>query len=104
MVVSGHIEVLVDGEWMALAAGHAVRFAADRAHGYHDLNEYAAVFHNLIHYGHPAGAAGNATPHSPIEHRRVRAQPSHRSCAFLIRIKRRGAHRYNASEYNGEPL
>ncbi len=57
MVVSGNMEVLVDGEWMALAAGHAVRFAADRAHGYRNLNEYAAVFHNLIHYGHPASAA-----------------------------------------------
>jgi transcriptional regulator with XRE-family HTH domain len=50
IVLRGHMEVLVEGEWMALAEGQAVRFSADRAHGYRNTSERAAVFHNLIHY------------------------------------------------------
>lgn len=50
IVISGQMEVYVDGVWQALAQGEAVRFAADREHGYRNLNEHAAVFHNLIHY------------------------------------------------------
>ena len=50
IVVRGHMAVLVDGVWRGLAEGQAVRFAADRAHGYRNLGDSPAVFHNLIHY------------------------------------------------------
>lgn len=50
VVVAGGIEVLVDGAWQALAPGEAVRFAADRPHGYRNLHAVPAVVHNLIHY------------------------------------------------------
>ncbi|MGE6109722.1 helix-turn-helix domain-containing protein [Aeromonas sobria] len=50
IVISGAMEVLVDGEWRLLEQGAAVRFAADRPHGYRNLGEVPAIFHNLIHY------------------------------------------------------
>ena len=50
IVLRGTMEVLVEGQWMKLAEGQAVRFSADRAHGYRNTSERAAVFHNLIHY------------------------------------------------------
>lgn len=55
IVVDGALEVLVEGAWRALARGEAVRFAADRPHGYRNLGAAPAVAHNLIHYpGAPA--------------------------------------------------
>ncbi|MGY3945265.1 helix-turn-helix domain-containing protein [Aeromonas tecta] len=50
IVISGAMEVLVDGDWQSLEQGEAVRFAADRPHGYRNLGIAPAVFHNLIHY------------------------------------------------------
>ncbi|WP_265434562.1 helix-turn-helix domain-containing protein [Aeromonas salmonicida] len=50
IVISGLMEVLVEGEWRSLAQGEAVRFAADRPHGYRNLGIAPAIFHNLIHY------------------------------------------------------
>ncbi|WP_042012470.1 helix-turn-helix domain-containing protein [Aeromonas fluvialis] len=50
IVISGVMEVLVEGEWRSLAQGEAVRFAADRPHGYRNLGIAPAMFHNLIHY------------------------------------------------------
>lgn len=50
VVVRGAMEVLVEGEWKPLVAGDAVRFPADRPHGYRNRNDVPAVFHNLIHY------------------------------------------------------
>ena len=50
IVLRGRMEVLIDGHWIDLAEGHAVRFAADRPHGYRNRQETPAVFHNLIHY------------------------------------------------------
>ena len=60
IVLSGAMEVLADGVWHELGEGDAVRFAADRPHGYRNLNEAPAVCHNLIHY-----PAGTATPFPP---------------------------------------
>ena len=37
-----------------LGIGDAVRFPADRPHGYRNLNSSPAVFHNLIHYRTPS--------------------------------------------------
>ena len=56
IVLRGPMEVLVEGEWIALAEGEAVRFAADRPHGYRNRRDTPAVFHNLIHYGSGAAA------------------------------------------------
>ena len=57
IVVRGRMEVLVDGLWRELGEGQAVRFAADRAHGYRNPGERPAVFHNLIHYAADPRAA-----------------------------------------------
>ncbi len=56
IVLRGPMEVLVEGEWIALGEGEAVRFAADRPHGYRNRGAMPAVFHNLIHYGSGAAA------------------------------------------------
>ncbi|WP_421237779.1 helix-turn-helix domain-containing protein [Aeromonas jandaei] len=50
IVISGLMEVLVEGEWRSLTQGEAVRFAADRPHGYRNQGVAPAIFHNLIHY------------------------------------------------------
>jgi transcriptional regulator with XRE-family HTH domain len=59
IVLRGRMEVLVEGEWRELTEGHAVRFAADRPHGYRNRQETPAVFHNLIHY---RSASADSTP------------------------------------------
>ncbi|GGB95861.1 DNA-binding protein [Marinobacterium zhoushanense] len=50
IVIRGQMEVLIDGQWQRMREGDAVRFVADRAHGYRNLTQSPAVFHNLIHY------------------------------------------------------
>lgn len=50
LVIRGQIEVLVDGQWHPLAEGEAVRFSADRPHGYRNRGTVAAICHDLIHY------------------------------------------------------
>ncbi len=54
VVLHGAMEVLVEGGWQPLAAGDAVRFPADRPHGYRNPGGAPAVFHNLIHYRTPS--------------------------------------------------
>ena len=56
IVLRGPMEVLVWGEWIELGEGGAVRFAADRPHGYRNRRETPPVFHNLIHYAQTAGS------------------------------------------------
>ncbi|MEN3112665.1 helix-turn-helix domain-containing protein [Uliginosibacterium paludis] len=51
LVVRGEMEVLVEGHWHVLREGEAVRFAADRPHGYRNAGSEPAVCHDLIHYG-----------------------------------------------------
>jgi transcriptional regulator with XRE-family HTH domain len=51
LVVRGEMEVLVEGRWHALREGEAVRFAADRPHGYRNAGGEPAICHDLIHYG-----------------------------------------------------
>jgi len=60
VVVSGEMEVLVDGRWRKLGDGEAVRFPADRPHGYRNRSTQPAVCHNLICY--PENAAPEKTP------------------------------------------
>ncbi|NMF90187.1 helix-turn-helix domain-containing protein [Aromatoleum petrolei] len=62
IVIHGTLEVLIDGCWHPLKEGDAVRFAADRPHGYRNLGDAPAVCHNLICY------TGVATPRSAPPH------------------------------------
>lgn len=64
IVLRGPMEVLVEGEWIELGEGEAVRFAADRPHGYRNRRETPVVFHNLIHY---AATAEHAVPVNPMQ-------------------------------------
>jgi transcriptional regulator with XRE-family HTH domain len=50
VVLTGAMEVLENGEWLALKKGDALRFAADRDHGYRNQSAEDVVFHNLISY------------------------------------------------------
>lgn len=52
IVTRGEMEVLIEDVWQLMGEGDAVRFAADRPHGYRNLTAVPAVFHNLIHYRH----------------------------------------------------
>lgn len=61
LLISGSMDVLIDGSWQRLHPGEAVRFAGDRAHGYRNLGDTAAVCHNLIHYAAELAAAGAAS-------------------------------------------
>lgn len=53
-VLEGAMEVLRDGDWLALEPGQGLRFAADQPHGYRSLHSGAA-FLNMHHYRHAAG-------------------------------------------------
>ncbi|GGO78483.1 DNA-binding protein [Marinobacterium nitratireducens] len=53
VLLRGGMELLIDGQWKPLQAGDAIRFAADRPHGYRNPGLEPAVFHNLIHYPPP---------------------------------------------------
>lgn len=57
IVLSGTMEVLAEERWIELGAGHAVRFSADRPHGYRNRQAQPAVFHNLIHYAAPVNGS-----------------------------------------------
>lgn len=50
VVLSGQMELLINGKWQTLDEGSAVRFEADKPHGYRNLGDSPAVFHDLIHY------------------------------------------------------
>ncbi|GGY58376.1 DNA-binding protein [Bacterioplanes sanyensis] len=50
VVISGVMELLLDGQWQTLEPGDAVRFAADCEHGYRNPGTVPVVFHDLIHY------------------------------------------------------
>lgn len=50
VVVSGEMELLVNGKWVPLTPGKAMRFAADQPHGYRNRTDAPTVFHDLIHY------------------------------------------------------
>ena len=58
IVLSGAMEVMIEGEWKSLVVGDAVRFPADRPHGYRNPGQVPAVFHNLIFYGTANSPAG----------------------------------------------
>jgi transcriptional regulator with XRE-family HTH domain len=56
IVVSGELELDIDGVWHRLSSGDAIRFAADCPHAYRNSTAELVRFHNLIHYPElPAG-------------------------------------------------
>jgi transcriptional regulator with XRE-family HTH domain len=50
IVVSGIIDVLLNGSWQPLRKGEGLRFNANQAHGYRNSTAKKACFHNIIHY------------------------------------------------------
>lgn len=51
LVISGTMEVKIKGRWKKLSEGDVLRFSADQAHGYRNLDRNnTATFHNLIFY------------------------------------------------------
>lgn len=50
VVTQGKLEILLDGNWQPLDAGKAIRFAADRKHGYRNPTSREVVFQLVIHY------------------------------------------------------
>lgn len=53
-VLSGDMEVLRDGGWVALGAGEGIRFRADQSHGYRGGSQ-GAEFLNMHHYPRHVG-------------------------------------------------
>ncbi len=50
-VITGRMEVKLNGRWKKLSEGDVLRFAADQPHGYRNTDkELTAEFHNLIYY------------------------------------------------------
>ncbi len=54
-VVRGEMELLVNEKWHRLKTGDAMRFNADQEHGYRNLSDRNAAFHNTIHYPRNGG-------------------------------------------------
>ncbi|UTW04247.1 helix-turn-helix transcriptional regulator [Amphritea atlantica] len=50
VVLSGELELLVDGEWIQLSKGASVRFSGDTPHGYRNCSQAPTIFHNILHY------------------------------------------------------
>lgn len=50
IVQHGEIELLIEDEWQPLRQGQALRFPADRRHGYRNRTREEAVVMDLIHY------------------------------------------------------
>ncbi len=50
IVIEGDVEYLLDGQWHHLSKGDVVKFNANQKHGYRNVSEHQAVFHNIIYY------------------------------------------------------
>ncbi|GAA3538830.1 XRE family transcriptional regulator [Zobellella aerophila] len=50
IVQGGTMELLLEGKWTPLSPGAAMRFDANREHGYRNPGTKSVVFYNLIHY------------------------------------------------------
>ncbi|WP_029063694.1 XRE family transcriptional regulator [Labrenzia sp. DG1229] len=49
-VTKGEMEILFDGQWKRCRYGDGLRFHADQPHGYRNLRDEQAQFHNTLHY------------------------------------------------------
>jgi len=50
VVISGELDMHIDGAWHTLVADSGVRFAGDKPHAYRNSSGQVAHFHSLIHY------------------------------------------------------
>lgn len=50
IVISGQLDMCIDGQWQTLAADSGVRFAGDKPHAYRNSSGQTVHFHSLIHY------------------------------------------------------
>ena len=50
VVISGLLDMCIDGQWRTIKSGEGVRFAGDTAHSYRNSSEQTVHFHSLIHY------------------------------------------------------
>lgn len=50
VVISGELEMKIDGEWQTVYADSGVRFAGDKPHAYRNSSDQPVHFHSLIHY------------------------------------------------------
>ena len=50
VVISGVLDLCLQGEWLTLTSGEGRRFAGDLAHAYRNSGAQTAHFHSLIHY------------------------------------------------------
>ena len=50
IVISGELQLRLQGEWQTLAAGEGQRFHADQTHAYRNQTTEPVRFHSLIHY------------------------------------------------------
>ncbi|SQC33542.1 helix-turn-helix domain-containing protein [Kluyvera cryocrescens] len=63
VVISGTLDMFVEGEWRLLCAGAGLRFAGDLAHAYRNSSEQTAHFHSIIHYPKEKAAGKPAANH-----------------------------------------
>lgn len=50
VITEGKMEVFVNDKWQLLNKGEGLRFNADQPHGYRNLSNDIACFHDIIHY------------------------------------------------------
>jgi len=50
IVIEGEIEYLLNEVWHPLQKGHVAKFNANQQHGYRNMSENQAIFHNIIYY------------------------------------------------------
>ncbi|WP_413702445.1 cupin domain-containing protein [Psychromonas sp. KJ10-10] len=50
LVIKGEMEYLVDNQWLPLQQNEVTKFNADKVHGYRNVSDQEAIFHNIIYY------------------------------------------------------
>lgn len=50
VVISGELEMCIEGHWRTILADSGVRFAGDKPHAYRNSSSQTVHFHSLIHY------------------------------------------------------
>lgn len=50
VIISGSLDLCLQGQWQTLQAGEGRRFAGDLTHAYRNSGAQTAHFHSLIHY------------------------------------------------------
>lgn len=63
VVISGTLDMFVEGEWQPLCAGAGLRFAGDLVHAYRNSGEQTTHFHSIIHYPKEKAAGKPAANH-----------------------------------------